>query len=166
LYANGRWAYDLSGMTYNWGPNDSWRPNSSMKYLGQLGDDIAIGYTLIVGGGLGSIASAGATMIAEGSEAVEQGTNVVYQGFDSQGVVRYVGITGRDAAVRFAEHANAFGTGRELLRYEVVEGATGLSRTAARVWEQTLINNYGLDNLLNQINSIAPKNWAQFGITP
>jgi hypothetical protein len=44
-----------------------------------------------------------------------------------------------------------------------VDGATGLSRTGARVWEQTLINQYGLQKngglLLNRINSISPKYW-------
>ena len=97
-----------------------------------------------------------------------KGTNVVYQGLDAAGTVRYVGITEREAAVRFAEHLNSVGTGKELLRYEVIEGATGLSRTGARVWEQTLINQYGLGKngglLLNKINSIAPKNWSMFGL--
>ncbi|WP_443946600.1 RHS repeat-associated core domain-containing protein [Pedobacter sp. AW1-32] len=99
--------------------------------------------------------------------AVEGGTNLVYQGIDKAGVVRYVGITERDAAVRFAEHLNS-GTAKSLLQYRVVDGATGLSRTGARVWEQTLINQFGLQKngglLLNKINSIAPKNWWQYGI--
>lgn len=66
--------------------------------------------------------------------------NVVYQRLDAAGKVRYVGITGRDAAVRFGEHLNSFGTGKELLQYQVIKGAEGLSRTQARIWEQTLIN--------------------------
>jgi hypothetical protein len=52
----------------------------------------------------------------------------------------------------------------------VIEGAEGLTRTQARIWEQTLINQYGLGKnggmLYNQINSIAPKYWWQYGITP
>jgi hypothetical protein len=64
--------------------------------------------------------------------------------------------------LRFAEHLNS-GTGKSLLQYRVVDGATGLSRTGARVWEQTLINQYGLQKngglLLNRINSISPKYW-------
>jgi hypothetical protein len=99
--------------------------------------------------------------------ASKGGTNLVYQGIDKAGVVRYVGITERQAAVRFAEHLNS-GTAKSLLQYRVVDGATGLSRTGARVWEQTLINQYGLQKngglLLNKVNSIAPKNWWQFGI--
>jgi RHS repeat-associated protein len=99
------------------------------------------------------------------AKGVSQGTNVVYQGFNKAGVVEYVGITGRDAAVRFGEHLSS-GTAKSLLRYEVVPGATNLSRTGARVWEQTLINQHGLNNLLNVRNSIAPKYWFQYGIKP
>ena len=101
------------------------------------------------------------------NDASKAGTNLVYQGFDKAGVVRYVGITGRDASVRFGEHLSS-GTARSLLRYEVVPGATNLSRTGARVWEQGLINQYGLQKngglLLNKVNSIAPANWWQYGI--
>jgi hypothetical protein len=54
------------------------------------------------------------------------------------------------------------------LDYRVINGATGLSKTGARVWEQTLINQHGLGKnggqLINSINSIAPKNWWQYGI--
>ncbi|MEZ4912396.1 MAG: hypothetical protein R2774_16220 [Saprospiraceae bacterium] len=94
-------------------------------------------------------------------------SHLVYEGLDAAGKVRYVGITGRDAAVRFGEHLNS-GTARSLLDYRVIDGATGLSKTGARVWEQTLINQYGLQKnggmLLNKVNSIAPKNWWQYGI--
>ena len=102
-----------------------------------------------------------------GGALVEGGSHLVYQGFDAAGKVRYVGITGRDAAIRFGEHWNS-GTARSLLDYRVIDGAAGLSKTGAKVWEQTLINQYGLQKnggmLLNKINSIAPKNWFQFGI--
>ncbi len=93
---------------------------------------------------------------------------LVYQGFNAAGEIKYVGITKRAASVRFGEHLNSVGTGKELLRYEVIDGATGLSRNAARVMEQTMINQYGLQKnggiLLNQINSIAPKYWTKFGL--
>lgn len=40
-------------------------------------------------------------------------------------------------------------------------GATNLTRTGARVWEQTLINQHGLPHnggtLINKVNSISPK---------
>ncbi len=101
------------------------------------------------------------------ANAVSKGANVVYKGFDKAGVVRYVGITERQAAVRFGEHLSS-GTAKSFLRYEVVPGATNLSRTGARIWEQTLINKYGLQKngglLLNRINSISPKYWWQYGI--
>jgi hypothetical protein len=124
----------------------------------------------LVGGGITAQflrTGARAANVGNAAKGVSQGTNVVYQGVDKAGVVRYVGITERAPALRFAEHLNS-GTGKSLLQYRVVDGATGLSRTGARVWEQTLINKYGLQKngglLLNRINSIAPKYWWQYGI--
>ena len=93
---------------------------------------------------------------------------VVYQGFDKAGDVRYVGITERAPQIRFAEHLNSLGTGKEFLDYRVINGATDLSKSEARIMEQTLINKYGLSKnggiLLNQRNSIDPKYWQKFGI--
>jgi hypothetical protein len=93
----------------------------------------------------------------------------VYEGIDAAGNVRYIGISGRNAAVRFGEHFNS-GTAKSLLDFRIIEGATGLSKTQARIWEQTLINRYGMQRngglLFNKINSIAPKNWLRFGIRP
>ncbi len=98
------------------------------------------------------------------SKAAKTGTNVVYQGIDkATGAVKYVGITQRAPAVRFGEHLNS-GTAKSLLRYEVVPGATNMSRIDARIMEQTLINQHGLNNLLNIRNSIAPKNLGKYGI--
>ena len=62
-----------------------------------------------------------------GNNAAKTGTNLVYQGVDKAGVVRYVGITEREAAVRFTEHLNS-GTAKSLLQYRVVDGATGLTK--------------------------------------
>lgn len=122
---------------------------------------LAVTDVFLVRSAIKAIGKLGARAAAKG------GSNLVYQGFDKAGVVRYVGITEREAAVRFGEHLSS-GTAKSLLRYEVVPGATNLSRTGARVWEQTLINQYGLQKngglLLNKINSIAPKNWWQYGI--
>ena len=99
--------------------------------------------------------------------ATQNGTNSVYQGADRAGNIKYVGITKRAPAVRFAEHLNS-GTARSALEYEVVNGASGLSRINARILEQSLINQYGLrgngGNLLNIRNSIAPQYWNQHGI--
>ena len=101
------------------------------------------------------------------SAATKGGSHLVYEGLDAAGKVKYVGITGRDAAVRFGEHLNS-GTARSFLDYRVVEGASGLTKAEAKVWEQTLINELGLQSkggqLLNKINSVAPKNWWQYGI--
>jgi hypothetical protein len=98
------------------------------------------------------------------SKVEVKATYSVYQGLEGD-VVKYVGITKRAPAIRWAEHAASDGP-KSSLFYRTVEGGVGLTRTQARVMEQTLINQHGLDNLYNQINSIAPKNWWQYGITP
>lgn len=98
---------------------------------------------------------------------LEGGSHLVYEGVES-GIVKYVGITEREAAIRWAEHRAAVGSGKDLLDYRVVKGAEGLSKKAAKIIEQNLINKYGLGKyggqLLNRINSIAPKYWPNFGI--
>jgi hypothetical protein len=72
----------------------------------------------------------------------------------------YIDITSRDVATRAAEHI-ASGAGKEGLIYQVVEGASELTKQQARVMERNFINRYGLQKnggqLLNKINSIAPK---------
>ena len=96
-----------------------------------------------------------------------QGTNTVYRGLDAAGKVKYVGITNRAPAIRFGEHLGS-GTNKALLRFEAIPGASNLSRTGARVWEQGLINQYGLGKnggqLFNRINSISPTKWYLHGI--
>ena len=67
-----------------------------------------------------------------------------------KGIIRYIGIT-NDFARRQAEHLRASG-------WEIEPYITDLSRNAARAVEQVLIEYYGLDNLYNKINSIAPSN--------
>ena len=142
---------------------------------------VAVGTTMIMAPGAeitageGLISKLTSRVFGNGTTELEAvravGSHTVYQGLEN-GVVKYVGITERDVAVRWAEHA-ASGTARSGLDFEVVNGATGLTKTQAKVWEQTLINQYGLGGkvgqtgqLLNKINSIAPKNWSLFGITP
>ncbi len=99
--------------------------------------------------------------------AAQTGSYMVYQGVDAAGAIRYVGITSREPAIRFGEHF-ASGTARSQLQYYGIEGATGLSGTGARVWEQNVINQLGLQKnggqLLNRRNEIAPSKWGQFGI--
>lgn len=119
----------------------------------------------LAAGGISGIMTSASKVAAK--SIAEEGANLVYQGLDKTGVVKYVGITGRDAAVRFGEHLGS-NTAKSFLRYEVIPGATNLSKTGARIWEQNLINQFGLSKnggqLLNKINSIAPKNWLKFGI--
>ena len=103
-----------------------------------------------------------------GGRSATQGTYSVYQGIDAANKVRYVGITSRAPKLRWAEHALDVGSGRELLNFRVVKGATNLTKIEARIWEQTLINQYKLHKhgglLLNKINSISPSKWSFFGI--
>ncbi len=102
--------------------------------------------------------------VFKAAEEVAEGSHVVYQGFDrATGAVKYVGMTMRDPAIRFAEHA-ASGTERALLDFRIIDTAKGLTKIEARKVEQQLINKHGLDNLLNKINSVAPKYWEQLGI--
>ena len=94
------------------------------------------------------------------------GSYSVYEGIDPlTGEVKYVGITKRDPQVRWDEHLNS-GTERATLKYDLVEGATGLSETNAHIWEQNLIKQYKLNNLYNKVNSIAPKYWPLYNIQP
>ncbi|SDM14612.1 hypothetical protein SAMN05216273_11492 [Chryseobacterium taihuense] len=79
--------------------------------------------------------------------------------------IQYPCITTRNPAVRWAEHAAAGGP-KSTLFFRTVEGAGGLTKTQARVLEQKLINQHGLPNLFNKINSISPKKWGMYGITP
>lgn len=97
-----------------------------------------------------------------GMKAVDA-TNVVYRGIDKSGAVKYVGITQRAPGVRFGEHLNS-GTAKSRLDYQVIPGATNMTRLDARIMEQTFINQYGLGNLLNKRNSKSPKYWEQYGI--
>lgn len=90
----------------------------------------------------------------------------VYEGLDkASGVVKYVGITNRKATMRWAEHI-AKGGGKELLDWRIIDGATNLTKNQARIIEQTGINQAGLNNLYNKINSIAPARWHLFGVKP
>jgi hypothetical protein len=126
---------------------------------------------LPVGGAIKGIGSAIKAISATSKIArpIMQGAYSVYHGLDAAGKVRYVGITSRAPAVRFAEHLSS-GTARSNLQYRVINGATGLTKMDARILEQNLINALGLQKnggaLLNKINSIAPKYWGQYGIIP
>ncbi|TGD56530.1 DUF6443 domain-containing protein [Flavobacterium humi] len=119
------------------------------------------------GGGYNMWGGYGRALQAAKSVQAAEGTYSVYQGFDSMGTVKYAGITSRNPFVRFAEHLSSFGQ-KSTLDYQVMEGATNLSRQQARVLEQTLINQYGLEKnggqLINKINSIAPRKWGAYGL--
>lgn len=109
-----------------------------------------------------------ARLTAASSAAVQNGAKyTVYMGKDSEGIVRYVGITKRDPIVRFKEHWRAKGTGREKLKYEGINRSK-MSEIEAHIQEQKLINHHGMQKnggtLLNRKNSIAPKYWDFLGI--
>lgn len=133
----------------------------------KIGAVVAIAGVLPVGRVAGRVAEG--VVSAEAAAGAAKGAHTVYQGIDKAGDVRYVGITSRDVATRGAEHIAASG-GKEGLVYQAVDGGQGLTKQQARVMEQTLINQFGLGKnggqLLNKINSIAPKYWKENGITP
>ncbi len=122
----------------------SWSAGLSMQAEAQIG--------LFQAPGAGGMARVGSSL---SSDAAGCG----YIGFDKEGVIRYIGQTGRPAAERFAEHALAVGTGREFLRYQPAFWSA--SSRARLVWEQAMIDRWGLakngGQLLNKINAIAPK---------
>ncbi len=70
-------------------------------------------------------------------------------------------MTKRDPYIRFMEHLRS-NTERADLIYSVIE--SGLSKQDARIIEQLWINKFGLDNLYNKINSIAPIFWPKYNI--
>ena len=92
--------------------------------------------------------------------------NRIKREYDTDGNVRYVGITSRDPQLRFTEHLKS-GTNRSTLNFETVK-IDMFGEMNARFWEQNQINQLGLQknggHLFNKINSIAPKNWNKFNI--
>jgi hypothetical protein len=82
--------------------------------------------------------------------------------------IKYVGRTGQEPSVRFGQHKRS-DSPRAGLDYDVYSPeSTGMTLMDARILEQQLINEYGLGKnggqLLNAINSIAPKYWSQYGL--
>jgi RHS repeat-associated protein len=102
-------------------------------------------------------------VLQEAAQLEGKATYSVYRGVDAMGDIKYVGITKREPAVRWAEHAAAGGE-KGTLFFETQ--AVGLSKAEARTIEQNIINQFGLQKnggqLLNQVNSIAPSNWKNF----
>jgi hypothetical protein len=97
------------------------------------------------------------------ADEVAEGSYIVYQGINpATKAVEYVGITSRDLLIRAAEHRRV--PAKAVLDFLEVEGASNLTKIQARVWEQKLINQRGLGNLQNKINSIAEKYWSIYGI--
>ena len=163
-------------------------PGQLSQGMGQLMENDAIAATMVVshapmvvGGAIaaapGVLASApallsGSAITTEALTGVSATGGVsayaVYHGIDPlTGAIRYVGITGRSVLVRAAEHLNAVGTGKELLRY--VQVSSHATKLGARIAEQTWINQLGgigSGQLLNRINSIAKKYWNQHNISP
>jgi filamentous hemagglutinin len=95
----------------------------------------------------------GTTLGADGdpTNEIRTGINTVYRLVEN-GTTRYVGIT-KDFYRRAGEHLR--GSGWEI---RPILGLENLSKLDARAVEQVLIEQYGLNNLYNQINSIASSN--------
>ncbi len=78
------------------------------------------------------------------------GGHSVYQSFDANGVVQYVGRTNNFDRRKY-EHFRDKG-----IMIDKIDGLTDLSYEDARGVEQALIERYGLDNLMNQRNGVSP----------
>ncbi len=84
------------------------------------------------------------------STSINTGTNVVYRAVED-GVTKYIGIT-NNFQRRAAQHLQ---NGRII---EPIKGLVNLNRFDVRAVEQVLIEQYGLKNLQNIINSISSLN--------
>jgi RHS repeat-associated protein len=99
-----------------------------------------------------------------GQAAKNTGRHIGYLGIDpATKRVAYVGRTERTVAIRGNEHIASGGAKATLDYAEVARFATKIE---ARIWEQKQILEYGLNNLLNMRNEIAPRNWTRYGISP
>ena len=103
----------------------------------------------------------------EESLAKENSGFYVYYGYDKDHIIRYIGITRRDPMIRFQEHWRS-GTNRASLKFAIYGDTGNLSKIEARIYEQKMINFYGMQNnggqLFNLRNSISPKYWEKHGI--
>jgi hypothetical protein len=119
----------------------------------------AVGTTTLpgVGGlkalGIGAKTVKGAKAAGASTQtSVVTGRTAVYVAKSEAGEVIYVGIS-RDLQARAAAHLREKG-----IRIIPLEGLGKLSPADARAVEQVLIEEFGLSNLLNKINSISAKN--------
>lgn len=90
-------------------------------------------------------------LISRCAQIAQTGGATVYQ-YIQNGVVKYVGIT-NNFARRSIEQMSQKG-----IPIEEIPGLQNLSRPDARSVEQVLIEKFGLENLINKINSISPNN--------
>ena len=95
--------------------------------------------------------AAAACAAADCPGKIQTGINTVYR-YVVDGVTKYYGIT-NDLVRRTGEQYQALGG-----KIEPILGLENLSRFDARAVEQVLIEQAGLPNLLNKINSIAQSN--------
>jgi RHS repeat-associated protein len=158
-------SFQLSKEEYAAQYNKYW-PKATGQADFDAGGQLLVGEAVGMGlKGIGAAISAVRGMTQK--TAAAEGAYLVYQGVDaSTGAVQYIGITSRDVAIRSAEHM--LDPVKAHLTFIPIKGMQGLSKEAARVAEQRLINYYGLQRnggvLLNRINSIAPSKWSRYGI--
>jgi hypothetical protein len=112
--------------------------------------------------GLGLLGAAlGGVPIAKVISRALKSEWTVYKGVEAgTDLIKYVGITSRDVNIRFIEHLRKGGEW-SLLNYEAISKT---SYFGARKLEQKIINEYGINNLLNKRNSIRRIFWSSYGI--
>ncbi|MCM1490670.1 MAG: RHS repeat-associated core domain-containing protein [Muribaculum sp.] len=148
--------------------------SNSLMHGESVGNALRLG---LIGGGIDAAFGCITGGVTGGVQANNRGLNVLdgsekkiytgYFGRDDDEIIRYVGITGRDPDIRFAEHLNSK-TERSLLHYD--PETTFKTKLQARIWEQKQINKMGMKKfggqLLNKRNEIAPSKWWLYGIKP
>ncbi len=156
--------YEIGWQNFGQAWSIYWNPNATMLqrfgagyYMGVWGGAHA---GLVVGGVIltwealvpGSMSCIGNPACQQKAiDTVNTGSIVVYR-LVQDGVTRYYGIT-NNFARRAGEHLSQRGW-----QIQQIPGLQNLSRFDARAVEQVLIEQIGLTNLYNQINSIAVSN--------
>lgn len=128
----GQWEDDESGLHYN---NQRYYDPDAAQYLspdpiGLRGGSRPHGY----------VANPAQTVDPLGLAGLDDGGYSLYHIVDSDGVVRYVGITNQGTDVRAGQHE---ATGRLGPGYELIEVESGLTHAQARGYEQADIARYG-----------------------
>jgi hypothetical protein len=155
-------ATDVPGSTVHGDPLPTQQPTMTTLPLGDGIDQPTLGATGITGG-----ETVGITVNADPLLASKPVDHIYLTAHNNHEVyivrdpatnqVIYVGRTSQGLETRERQHQNE--AGREAWELEAVR--SGLTLEQARNYEQELIIRYGLNNLQNKRNEIAPSKWPE-----